>query len=579
MEKDIQHLSVEMDQKAYSFLQLQRDYYMNKADDMMLMEQTTQPFWQSMRLGKRRLISKGLSMDVDISRDSKSRTIKDESLHIRKDGHHFVGNKARNVRVQRCFYKDGRKLATIKNREICQLSLLKTEVDGDKAACPNCGYVNTIASFIDGCDACDAKFTVKDFEAKLSGFSLEENTNAKIADTVYGNAMSLVRLLVGFILLGIIAFVMAAIRLTGTNTDIQIVGPIMGISMAIIMVPVVVRSLIILIIAFATGTFYLLSIYKEPILQEAVVKKYLPHFSATDFYQNLEYKLKNIHLTDKVSEVSVFARCSLQEFIEDYRNVVECDMNRLKFLAIDKMEGGYRVRVKAEMRLTESKGKRILSKYEVLNLTLFGRPEIIDKPAIALREYKCPSCGSSINVLEGGRCSACDRTFDYSEFGWVIESYGSKRKKISLYQTIKYIMRVLFVLVFGCNILFPVGFGRENIFQMYDVFSKQAAYIERMYNDLERPDTLYDDVILVSDEDYYIQRRFEYETENADLIMKEYRTYLEEQDFEVCEESENAVILRMTFDFQELGVQGINYYEITITKDGSAIIVEENLED
>ena len=210
---------------------------------------------------------------------------------------------------------------------------------------------------------------------------------------------------------------------------------------------------------------------------------------------------------------------------------------------------------------------------------MFGRPEIIDRPAVSLREYKCPGCGSSINVLEGGRCGSCDRTFDYSEFGWVIESCGSKTRKISLYQAIKYIMFLLFMLVFGWNILFPIGIGRENVFQIYGVFSKQATYIENMYNDLEKPDTLYNDFTLVSSEDYYIERRFEYETENADKIVQEYCCYLEEQGFEVYDESEDMVVLRMTFDFQELGIQGVNYYEITITEDGSTVIVEEQLED
>ena len=160
-QQDMQNIFYEMDRKAYDFMQFQRDYYADKADDTMLMTRTTQPFWQSLRLSKRRLASKGLSMDVEISHDSKSKTIRDEGLQMRKDGYNLAGNKALNVKVQRRFYKNGKKISAIKNREICNLSLLKAEVNGDQAACPNCGYVSTISSFIDGCDACDSKFTVR----------------------------------------------------------------------------------------------------------------------------------------------------------------------------------------------------------------------------------------------------------------------------------------------------------------------------------------------------------------------------------------------------------------------------------
>ena len=576
-QQDMQNIFYEMDRKAYDFMQFQRDYYADKADDTMLMTRTTQPFWQSLRLSKRRLASKGLSMDVEISHDSKSKTIRDEGLQMRKDGYNLAGNKALNVKVQRRFYKNGKKISAIKNREICNLSLLKAEVNGDQAACPNCGYVSTISSFIDGCDACDSKFTVQDFETKVSAFSLEENTSAKIKDTVFANAKFLGKIIGAFVLLAIIILILSAMRLFVGMTEIDMAGPIVGLYLSFTMIPVIFKVLVILLIVFTAGTSYLMSIYKNPILQETVIKKSLPDISVRDFYQNLEYKLRNIHLTDKVDEVSVFARCSLDDVVKDYHNVVECDMTRLKFLQFKEDSDGYRVNVESELCLTECKGKRISTNYEKVNLSLFGRPEVINRSVTTLREYKCPGCGSSVNVLEGGRCSSCGNVFDYSEFGWVIESYQSRRRPISMYQTIKFAMIAVFAAVFSLNILFPTGIGKENIFQIYNIFSEQAAQLEGIVTGVQYPNKLYEGVTLLSSEDYLLERRFEYETVDADTIMKQYRSYLDGQGYVFYKETANSYIMYQSFLLDGSKEPEQNYYRITVTEEGTHIIVQGDL--
>lgn len=563
----------EMDNKSHEFLQFQKKYYTHQADDTALMEHTTQPFWQSMRLSKRRLTEKGLSMDVEISRDAKSQTIREEGVSLRKDGHHLVGNKTLNVLIKRRFYRNGKKIATMKNRELCKFALLKTEVNGDRAACPNCGYVNTITSFIDGCDACNSKFRVQDFETKVSAFSFEENTPAKIRDTVLGNAKLLGGLIAGLILLAIIVLIPIAKRLTYGVTGINVVNPMIGFYLAVIMISVIFKILVVLLVIFVVGTAYLISRYKRTILQEEVIKQYLPEFSVRDFYQNLEYKLRNIHLTDKVDEVSVFARCSLEDTVKNYQNVVECDMTRLKFLQCNADSDGYRVKVQAELRLTECKRRRISTKYEKVILTLFGKQSVIDKSVAALWEYKCPGCGGSVNVLEGGKCSYCGNVFDYSEFGWVMEAYQGIRRKVSLYQLIKYTMLGICVIVFGFNLLCPMGLGKGNIFQIHNSFTQQALQLEKIFAGVEYPHELYEGVTLLSDEDYMIERRLEYEALDTDMVMEQYRHYLEEQGFVVLQETENSFSMYQTFEVVAIEEQEIGYYRMTVTREGSSIII------
>lgn len=59
-----------------------------------------------------------------------------------------------------------------------------------------------------------------------------------------------------------------------------------------------------------------------------------------DFLQNLEYQLKNIHLTDKAEAVQPFAHCPLQGIVEDYRDVVDGILCNLTFTSAARTTGG-----------------------------------------------------------------------------------------------------------------------------------------------------------------------------------------------------------------------------------------------
>lgn len=579
MKQYLQNICNQMERIALSFLQIQRLFQTNKLSEKDLMNETTQPFWQSMRLGKKRQDSKGLTMDVEILKDNKSKTVSDEHLYMHKEGQHLVGNKAMNVIARRTFYKDGKKIFTDKRHEICNISLLKSDVNGDKVACPNCGYVNTISSFIDGCDACNSKFTVQDFETKISGFSLRENTAAMIKQTVFRMAGFLGMLLGGIVFLALIAFLIASIRYWHDQMQIDGAGWTLSLVGSLMTLPVVFKTLVILLIIFKIGEVFLIKRYKKRILQENVIRSFLPNISVEDFAQNLEYKLRNIHLTDHVGDVSVFARCALNDVIQDYKNVVECDMTRLKFLQFQKNAEGYRVDVETELRLTEYNNNRISFNYENLKLTLFGKPKVIGKSVAKLRHYQCPGCASSINVLEGGICPYCGNSFDYSEVGWVIESYKSKRKRISLYKFIKYIMTIVFVLVLSLQILFPMGLREGNIVQAFYYVYNGTEMMADIYDQIETPDVLYDNITVLVKDDMLFDRKFEYITADADNIMIQYRDYLKGLGFKEHKVKDNMFIVykpaKVSFAEYEFDM----YVRIVVQQSGPGIKISEDLVD
>ena len=178
------------------FYEYQQRYYRNEMNDEQLTGITTQPFWQSMRLSKRRLAEKGLTMDVTVKEKVQRNNSKNQDLlavftllyHIitkgnhftdsadyRKDGANLVENYSGEVTTERTYFYKGKKICRRKDHEICSANVLSTEVDGENASCPNCGNIGKISGFIDGCEYCGSKFTVQDFEPKISAFALEED--------------------------------------------------------------------------------------------------------------------------------------------------------------------------------------------------------------------------------------------------------------------------------------------------------------------------------------------------------------------------------------------------------------------
>ena len=52
------------------------------------------------------------------------------------------------------------------------------------AICPNCGHEGKLSSYIDGCDACGAKFLVGDFETKVSGSHWKRTRQKSISNFI-----------------------------------------------------------------------------------------------------------------------------------------------------------------------------------------------------------------------------------------------------------------------------------------------------------------------------------------------------------------------------------------------------------
>ncbi len=456
----------EMEAATLEFSRVYGEYFRNQKSDDELLEYTTQPFWQSMRLSKNRLREKGLMLEVDMipeGKNSNNEILRERfkankrpmsyKMSVKEDGQNEYGTCTQNVLIRRRFLKDGRRIFKKVETEQHVATCLKSKVNGDQACCPNCGFVGSIASFIDGCDACGSRFTVKDFEPKVSGFSFEQNPYIQ-----FKNLATSSNEMIGIIFFAFFLTMMAFVCIAPVFAGSPVVGKIGNyifpafVSLFISVIMMVLLRIIAMILR---------SVYANNIRGKDVANRTMHNMSLNDFYQNLEYKIRNIHLSDKAKEVQVFSKCDLSNTLPMYKDVIDCDMTYLKLLSGNRSQNSYHFDCMARVRMTKCTGKRIHYAYEDVYFGVRGKQGVVDREATTMRMYRCENCGSTLNLLEGAVCKYCGNEYDLENYDWVIDSYSTKKKNHMVPIFVKLGMIVVFLATVIISIQ-KVDLGRDS---------------------------------------------------------------------------------------------------------------------
>ncbi len=546
--------------------------YFDKGDETKLIQGVTQPFWQSMRLSKKRLDSKNVTMEVNIAEESPESIFDYTSFDVNKDGNHVVGIDIHNLQVERVFRKGEKKIYSKKESEIGVTSLIQSDIDDGNAACPNCGFVGKIESFIDGCDACGSKFEVQDFETKVSGFALEENVGKKLSKTVKGTFLVLGILLTLLIVGGIVGLAIAVARIQMGCNDSYALFAIMTVPIAIDVVPICVGCIISLPIVYFILRVGLIKNYGKRYVNEEIIKHIIPAFSTEDFCQNLEYKLRNIHMASKAKEVKTFAECSLDKVVEGYQDVVDCNISRVKFVDAIKTATGYELNVEVLMKLVFCKKNHIRVRYEKLLLKVGGSEQVVLKKATALREYKCDNCNSSINILEGSTCRYCGAVFDYSNYGWMIKNYEIKNKSGNMYRFTGTVLAGVYILALVLCIFIQGLATDSGIFLLKEIVASYRV-IGDTGDDIR---TICENAVASIDGKKSIENNLqkqwelEYSTSNVNAVAQESVKQMKNKGYILHEETQDSYVL---YRYQQENEGDIR---ITITKheDKIGVLIE-----
>ena len=562
----------EMQRAVNRFYVIQKRYYNDEIDDKELANSVTQPFWQSMRLSKRRIAAKGLRMDVPVwEMHVKGPGSHTGRVQTKQDGMDISGTSTRNVMAHRSFYRNNKKIYSKKEQEIASVHVLKANVQEEEAACPNCGHVGKIADYIDGCDYCGSIFTVNDFEAKISGFFLEENISLRVKKIFKGAAIFCGILLALMIILAIVSFLGLVRQALEGGDGRGIASTAITLIASLNLVPALWRTSITMLVISAIAGVVLVCMSPKQTIGESIVKAVIPEFSAQDFLQNLEYKLRSIHFADAAEEVAAFASCDLQEVVQQYEDVVDCNVRKLRFVDIRQDAARYYLKVVADLRLTIYNGRRVRTRQESVELQISGKREIFLKNTLAIREYKCLGCGSSVGLLEGGVCKFCGMKLDYENYSWIIEAYEKKLRWIPTYHWIKLGVVGIFLLVFLVN-LGTARMGEHSILEVYSEFSKAEDVVYEFMDEVYTPDELGLDVTFLEQKKAYLQRTYRYTAANGTEVAERYRTELMESGYILDEVSvtENSYDIYKPVEYQ--GEKG--YVKLTVLFDEGSLTVD-----
>jgi len=408
----------------------------SKAADII--DDVTQPYYQSMLLSRKRLEQKNIQMDVFMKTHPFSERM---PFNFKNDERCYAGERQDSLKLRRLYYQNGRLLKKKADSATCRISFLKSRVNSisDEAVCPNCGYNDKLSSFIDGCDACGSSFTVKDFEPKISGFSLRRNR----VNEFYKSIFRAVKIYFAVFLL--------ILFLVITGTIILDTEAVIGVG--IICVSTFVSSIA---AVFAASFFYVLFTLRaniwDTVENAEVAGRIWKWFSADDFLQNLEYKIQNICMASDKRQIDAFFSGGIDE-LPDYSDVIDCDIDNVKFVSAETYSSGYHVDLSLVLRLTENKKNKISERYESVSCSVFGKKGVVDKEITALREYKCQNCGASVNLLEGAECSYCGTKYDYSDHNWVFESYRKEKNKIHRNKKTTIILTLVYTVIYLAMLL------------------------------------------------------------------------------------------------------------------------------
>lgn len=589
----------EMLGKIDDFTKTYSDFMSGKIDDEQLAKDTTQPFWQSMYLSKKRLNNKGLDVDVRFSEEKGNRI---NTISVVNDGKNIIGTYKDNIIEEKSFKKDGRTIYDHKGKKMWIGNVIKARGENNMVACPNCGNMGDISSYINGCDYCNSRFQVEDFEEKVSSFVVSDDEKRKVQNI--STRCSLGAIIAGIVMIiaMIVSFIVVIINQVNYKPGNYNANATIIFASLVTGFPIFIKVFIGLIIVFVLIAVVVNRIRKNEVIEKNEVYyrlKNINGFVPEKFVQNLEYKLRNIHFAENVEEVSAFASVSVDKIIEKYQDIIECSLYKVKFEDYKSVQGKDIIKLSCIMQISKMINNKIYEEGEKLVIYLSKKSDITEKDFGAIRLISCGNCGSSINILNGGVCEYCGTRLNYADYDWIIDRYYSNTEDNKLSEieertdvytgNKKYIdpfkkLRLQMISAYLICIIFVVGFtfirNREGLM----VMANSGKYLDQVSSDitdLPKITDIVSDLELAKEKEEILGRTYTYkydgDTESALLDVLNYGNYMvEDHGYTLRYNNNDEIRISKKYRYDKY-LDG--YMWISIKVDGNKVIVKYVLED
>ncbi len=324
-------------------------------------ETVAQEFWYLHYLNRARLRRLGITVHYNSITNTTHSSNRYPSLSYYKEGKNRICQLEDYERVEKDYIRNGRVIyRETRNREVEAFYLLTSQTEGGDYICPNCGAEGKLESFLDGCDSCNTKFQVGDFETKIMSmyrspgfmFSRKGSVHAMLANNI-------------------------AHALTQDPAHYQYPPDIM-------------------------------------------LKEDDPEFSEEHFYATLVNKVLSIHYAEHTDELKAFVEQDLTGLIRQCGNIMDVKMLMYHFVKYGKdQENQYlAVYVRLRLMICENEGVRFAEPGLILHMV--RSLQAIKEQRSRIMLYRCRNCGAGLTLLNGGQCEFCGASLDLKKYDWVI---------------------------------------------------------------------------------------------------------------------------------------------------------------
>lgn len=585
--------------KIDGFMQTYSDFMSGKIDDEELAKDITQPFWQSLYLSKQRLNSKGLDVDLRISDDKDSRIT---NVSILDNGRTIVGTYRDNIIEEKTFKKDGKIIYDRKSKKMLKGNVVTARGFNNRASCPNCGHYAAISSFINGCDYCNSKFQVEDFDDKVSSYVISDDERRKVQNI--STRCSLGAIIAGIVMIIAIIVSFIVVIINQINYKPGNYNATATVIFASLMtgIPIFIKVFIGLIIAFMIIAIIVNKVRDYELVEMDQLYhrlRNLTNFMPERFAHTLEYKLKNLHFAENAEEASAFTSFPIDEFVEKYKDVIECNLYKAKFEDYKIVGDRSKLKVSCILQITKLKNDKIYEEAEKLVLYLSKKVAVTEREFCEVRLIPCRNCGSSVNMLNGGVCDYCGTRINYSDFDWIIDKYYSNydekklpeiEERTNVYLgNKKYInpfkkLRLQMITAYLICIIFVTGFTFIRNREGLKVMANSGTYLDQVAGDITDLPKITDvepGLELTKEKEEVLGRTYTYkydgDSETALSYARNYSNYMvENYDYTLRYNNDGEIRISKAYRYDKY-LDG--YMWISIKIDGTKIKVKYVLED
>lgn len=319
----------------------------------------TQQYYYNLFLSRERLRALNLQMTFQVN---ERRCDENNRVHWNFDGKNVSAEVNKEMHVTKNYYQNGRKV--YKRTYMAGLKVLIVEAAHEEQGtyiCPNCGAEQTLEQIMTGCTFCKSKFTIEDYKDKVVSMEFDHILNDQ--ENIFLAALVDNR--------------------TKFNFNMSVNG--------------------------YTG-------YN-------MVQNYDQYFSKAEFKANVENKIAYIHYASHPNQLAPFGLLYLGGLVGRYLNVVNCNVERVEISGFTVDAYNQVIYTDVLVALERIIDQKIRPSYEWLQVVMVKDKNNKTQTNSDAMMYKCPNCGSNVDLLHGGVCEYCGTGLNLVKHDWVFGDY------------------------------------------------------------------------------------------------------------------------------------------------------------